>query len=40
MIIPLGGQSVQQLSVVEKNAEGHVSVRHIMPVRFTALELG
>jgi protein-L-isoaspartate(D-aspartate) O-methyltransferase len=39
MVIPLGGQDVQQLSVVEKSASGNVDTRHIMPVRFTQLEL-
>jgi protein-L-isoaspartate(D-aspartate) O-methyltransferase len=39
MVIPLGGQDVQQLSVVQKNAEGEVATRTIMPVRFTQLEL-
>ena len=40
MAIPLGGQDVQQLSVVEKAADGTVSTRHVMPVRFTQLEVG
>jgi protein-L-isoaspartate(D-aspartate) O-methyltransferase len=39
MIIPLGGDEVQQLSVVEKSATGEVSTREIMPVRFTQLEV-
>lgn len=38
MVIPLGGKDVQQLSVVEKSAEGEASTRSIMPVRFTRLE--
>jgi protein-L-isoaspartate(D-aspartate) O-methyltransferase len=38
MVIPLGAEQVQQLSVVEKNAEGELSTRAIMPVRFTRLE--
>jgi protein-L-isoaspartate(D-aspartate) O-methyltransferase len=38
MVIPLGPKEVQQLSVVEKAADGTVSVREIMPVRFTQLE--
>jgi protein-L-isoaspartate(D-aspartate) O-methyltransferase len=38
MVIPLGPKDVQQLSVVEKSADGTVSVREVMPVRFTQLE--
>jgi protein-L-isoaspartate(D-aspartate) O-methyltransferase len=40
MVIPLGGKDVQQLSVVEKKADGEVAIREIMPVRFTQLEIG
>jgi len=40
MVIPLGGKEVQQLSLVEKTADGEVSVRSILPVRFTQLEIG
>nr|WP_207785960.1 protein-L-isoaspartate(D-aspartate) O-methyltransferase [Altererythrobacter segetis] len=39
MVIPLGGQEVQVLSVVDKNANGGTSARPVMPVRFTQLEL-
>lgn len=39
LVIPLGGQDVQQLSVVQKDGSGDVSIRSIMPVRFTQLEL-
>jgi protein-L-isoaspartate(D-aspartate) O-methyltransferase len=39
MVIPIGGPDVQQLSVVEKDADGEVSMRSIMPVRFTQLEI-
>jgi protein-L-isoaspartate(D-aspartate) O-methyltransferase len=38
MVIPLGGEDVQVLSVVEKSIEGSIGVRQIMPVRFTRLE--
>ena len=38
MVIPLGGDEVQQLSVVEKDSSGTVETRAIMPVRFTKLE--
>lgn len=37
MVIPIGGKDVQQLSVVEKTADG-TSTRPVMPVRFTRLE--
>ena len=39
LVIPLGGQDVQLLSVVEKDASGAVEIRPVMPVRFTQLEL-
>jgi protein-L-isoaspartate(D-aspartate) O-methyltransferase len=39
MIIPLGGQDVQQLSMIGKDVEGEVTTRAIMPVRFTQLEM-
>jgi len=38
MVIPLGGNEVQELSVVDKLADGKVQTRSIMPVRFTQLE--
>jgi protein-L-isoaspartate(D-aspartate) O-methyltransferase len=38
IVIPLGSEEVQQLSVVEKDSDGEVSARAIMPVRFTRLE--
>ena len=39
IVIPLGGEDVQQLSVVEKAADGETTTRSIMPVRFTQLEI-
>ena len=39
MVVPLGGKDVQQLSVVEKGADGRTATRSLMPVRFTQLEL-
>jgi protein-L-isoaspartate(D-aspartate) O-methyltransferase len=39
MVIPLGGQDVQQLSVIDKSADGEVTTQAIMPVRFTQLEI-
>ena len=38
IVVPLGGQDVQQLCVVEKDSAGEVETREIMPVRFTQLE--
>ena len=38
MVIPIGSEEVQQLSVVEKGADGTTSTRPVMPVRFTRLE--
>ena len=39
MVIPIGGEDIQQLSVVEKDAAGELKTREIMPVRFTKLEV-
>ena len=39
MVIPLGGQDVQVLSVIEKDIQRGTAVHPIMPVRFTQLEL-
>ena len=39
MVIPLGGEDIQQLSIVEKDAAGETSTRAIIPVRFTQLEV-
>ena len=39
MVIPVGGPDVQQLTVVEKQADGAVTSREVMPVRFTQLEV-
>jgi protein-L-isoaspartate(D-aspartate) O-methyltransferase len=38
MVIPLGGKDIQQLSVVMKGADGSLSVREVLPTRFTQLE--
>ena len=38
MVIPLGGEEVQQLSVVERTQTGGVETTPILPVRFTRLE--
>ncbi|HET7817466.1 MAG TPA: protein-L-isoaspartate(D-aspartate) O-methyltransferase [Sphingomicrobium sp.] len=39
IVIPLGGKDVQQLSLVETAADGALSTREVMPVRFTQLEV-
>jgi protein-L-isoaspartate(D-aspartate) O-methyltransferase len=39
MVLPLGGQDVQQLSVVTKQTDGDISTREVMAVRFTQLEI-
>ena len=38
MVIPIGGQDIQQLSVIDKAGSGEIRTREIMPVRFTELE--
>jgi protein-L-isoaspartate(D-aspartate) O-methyltransferase len=38
MVIPLGGKDIQQLSVVTKAEDGTLSVREVLPTRFTQLE--
>jgi protein-L-isoaspartate(D-aspartate) O-methyltransferase len=38
MVIPLGGDDVQRLSVVTRGADGEAAVRPVLPVRFTQLE--
>jgi protein-L-isoaspartate(D-aspartate) O-methyltransferase len=38
MVIPIGPKDVQQLTVVEKAADGGVGRREVMAVRFTQLE--
>ena len=38
MVIPLGGKDIQQLSVVTKSADGEVTIREVLPTRFTQLE--
>jgi protein-L-isoaspartate(D-aspartate) O-methyltransferase len=38
LVAPLGGNAVQQLSVVAKTTWGTLDTREVMPVRFTQLE--
>jgi protein-L-isoaspartate(D-aspartate) O-methyltransferase len=40
MVIPLGEGEVQQLSVIEKRADGSIEANAVMLVRFTRLETG
>jgi protein-L-isoaspartate(D-aspartate) O-methyltransferase len=40
MVIPLGATDIQQLTVLTRQAGGDTTVREIMPVRFTQLEVG
>jgi len=39
MVIPAGIEDAQQLMLVEKDADGRLHTREIMPVRFSALEV-
>jgi protein-L-isoaspartate(D-aspartate) O-methyltransferase len=38
MVLPTGGENEQQLTLVEKAADGRVNLRPLMPVLFTRLE--
>ena len=38
MVIPLGPKEVQQLTVLERNGDGGLDRREVIPVRFTQLE--
>jgi protein-L-isoaspartate(D-aspartate) O-methyltransferase len=38
MVLPLGSEEVQRLSLVTKSVDGLTLVREVMPVRFTRLE--
>ena len=38
MVVPLGSEEVQQLSVVDKQGDGTISTTAVMQVRFTRLE--
>ena len=39
LVMPIGGQEVQQLSVLDKTESGETGMREVMPVRFTELEV-
>ena len=38
MVLPVGLGEAQQLTVVDKNVEGRLSFREVLPVRFSRLE--
>ncbi len=38
MVVPLGGDDVQRLTLITKNSDGHTGTEEVMPVRFTKLE--
>jgi protein-L-isoaspartate(D-aspartate) O-methyltransferase len=38
LVIPLGGDEAQQITLFEKDADGEVTAREIMPAKFTQLE--
>jgi len=38
MVLPIGVEGDQRLSLVEKEASGGIDLRTIMPVRFSQLE--
>ncbi len=38
MVLPVGAQDVQQMTVIDKSRDGAINEREVMPVRFTRLE--
>jgi protein-L-isoaspartate(D-aspartate) O-methyltransferase len=38
IVAPLGGEDVQQLSQIERKADGQIEIKPVLPVRFTRLE--
>jgi protein-L-isoaspartate(D-aspartate) O-methyltransferase len=38
MVIPAGLPDAQQLMLVDKDADGRVTMREVLPVRFSQLE--
>ncbi len=38
IVLPMGGAEAQQLTVIDKDAEGRTRSRELLPVRFTRLE--
>ncbi len=40
LVMPVGGDDIQQLAVFDKRDDGTVAERDVIPVRFTKLEIG
>ena len=40
LVMPIGPQEAQQITVVRKHLAGQIDVREVLPVRFTMLETG
>jgi protein-L-isoaspartate(D-aspartate) O-methyltransferase len=40
MVLPMGADEGQLLTVVHKDTDGSIRVRELIPVRFTRLETG
>jgi protein-L-isoaspartate(D-aspartate) O-methyltransferase len=38
MVLPLGPEEIQQLSVIDKQPDGQINTRAVIPVRFGQLE--
>jgi protein-L-isoaspartate(D-aspartate) O-methyltransferase len=38
IVMPIGGAEAQQLTTIDKDADGHTRIRELIPVRFTRLE--
>jgi protein-L-isoaspartate(D-aspartate) O-methyltransferase len=38
LVLPLGGAEVQALTVLDKDRDGRVTQRQLLPVRFSRLE--
>ena len=38
LVLPMGGDEAQQLTVIDKDAAGHIQLRKVLPVRFSRLE--
>jgi protein-L-isoaspartate O-methyltransferase len=38
MVLPMGSTVMQRLTIVDKDAAGHITIRKSIPVRFTPLE--
>jgi protein-L-isoaspartate(D-aspartate) O-methyltransferase len=38
IVMPMGGADAQELTIVDKHADGQIRIRQLIPVRFTRLE--